>query len=137
MDTLTYAEKLTDPRWKVKRIEILKRDDFKCRECGHNDSTLNVHHIIYINGKEPWDYDNNFLITLCEKCHEIEHAFMKENIPQQISESLVRMSNLPLTKLQYALHYMVDWGYEEKKDTWEILFDSMVALKSFIDLKHN
>ena len=30
---------------------------------------LNVHHRYYINGKNPWEYDNEALVTLCEDCH--------------------------------------------------------------------
>lgn len=42
-----YSEKLKDPRWQKKRLEILNRDEFACRFCGDNKSTLNVHHISY------------------------------------------------------------------------------------------
>lgn len=64
-----YSEKLKDPRWQKKRLEILDRDDFTCQECGDKKTTLNIHHLKY--SKNPWDVDNSFLITLCEGCHEI------------------------------------------------------------------
>ena len=67
----TYAQKLRDPRWQRKRLEIMQRDNFTCTECGDSDSTLNVHHWEY--AKEPWDAKNADLVTVCEKCHkEIE-----------------------------------------------------------------
>lgn len=34
---------------------------------------LNVHHKYYIKGHNPWDYSNEALITLCEKCHGKRH----------------------------------------------------------------
>lgn len=34
---------------------------------------LNVHHKYYIEGKKPWEYDNDALITLCQDCHKLEH----------------------------------------------------------------
>ncbi|MDX1830140.1 MAG: hypothetical protein R3342_11400 [Lutibacter sp.] len=34
---------------------------------------LNIHHKYYIIGKKAWEYDNDSLITLCEKCHQKEH----------------------------------------------------------------
>lgn len=34
---------------------------------------LNVHHKYYINGKNPWEYDSDALITLCQDCHCHEH----------------------------------------------------------------
>lgn len=67
---MTYAEKLKDPRWQKKRLEVFGRDDFTCRMCGSKDKTLIVHHACYLPGSEPWDYDNNFLYTMCESCHE-------------------------------------------------------------------
>jgi hypothetical protein len=66
----TYFEKLKDPRWQRKRLEIMQRDDFKCRTCNSETKTLNVHHIRYFKGREPWDYRDWYLVTLCEDCHK-------------------------------------------------------------------
>ncbi len=66
-----YTEKLKDPRWQKKRLEILDRDNWACCNCSHTDYPLNVHHITYIPNLEPWDYPNKLLTTLCEKCHTI------------------------------------------------------------------
>lgn len=67
-----YRELLKDGRWQRKRLEIMQRDDFKCRECGTTND-LNVHHIRYIDGRMPWEYDNGDLVTLCGKCHKELH----------------------------------------------------------------
>lgn len=58
-----------DSRWKTKRLEILKRDRHKCQICGCDAQV--VHHIKYRGNsyKEPWDIDNDYLVSLCEKCH--------------------------------------------------------------------
>lgn len=66
---MTYAEKLRDPRWQRKRLEIMNRDGWKCRQCGVTEKTLNVHHINYENGKMPWEYADANVITVCEPCH--------------------------------------------------------------------
>jgi hypothetical protein len=66
---MTYAEKLRDPRWQKKRLEIFSRDDWKCKSCGEKEKTLHVHHIFYSPNKDPWETDNGFLITFCEDCH--------------------------------------------------------------------
>lgn len=66
---MTYAEKLRDPRWQKKRLEVMNRDGFKCKSCGDATSTLNVHHKYYEKGAMPWDYPETALVTLCEKCH--------------------------------------------------------------------
>lgn len=68
-----YAKKFKDPRWQKKRLEILQRDEFTCKICGDAESTLHIHHRNYINGREPWEYPDDYLVTLCEKCHEAEY----------------------------------------------------------------
>ena len=68
----TYKEKLKDPRWQKKRLKILDRDEWVCQECYDSDSTLHVHHRYYSSGKDPWDYPDSALVTLCEACHEDE-----------------------------------------------------------------
>jgi hypothetical protein len=77
---MTYKEKLLDPRWQKKRLEILDRDSFMCRACFSTTKTLHVHHKRYLNGKDPWDYDNNLLVTLCHECHDIETKEMEDAI---------------------------------------------------------
>lgn len=66
----TYREKLLDPRWQKRRLEILERDGWACRECADASSTLHVHHVAYRSGADPWDYPDHMLVALCEECHE-------------------------------------------------------------------
>lgn len=65
---MKYSEKLRDPRWQKKRLEVMQRDDFTCLACSDKDSTLNVHHKQYHGN--PWDAPMGSLETLCERCHE-------------------------------------------------------------------
>jgi hypothetical protein len=74
----SYSEKLKDPRWQKRRLDIMNRDSFTCRYCSDTTSTLHVHHIKYVSGLEPWDYPEYFLITICESCHTYEHGNRKE-----------------------------------------------------------
>jgi hypothetical protein len=67
-----YAERLRDPRWQRKRLEVMQRDEFTCQECFSSEKTLNVHHGYYIKGNDPWDYPMSSIHTLCEECHEAE-----------------------------------------------------------------
>ncbi len=67
-----YTEKLADPRWQKKRLEILERDEWSCRWCGDSKSELHVHHLVYRKGLQPWDVKNGDLLTLCRTCHEVE-----------------------------------------------------------------
>lgn len=71
-----YSDKFKDPRWQKKRLDILNRDEWTCQICFDTENTLHVHHRYYLKGKDPWDYDNNVLVTLCEDCHNTEHQDM-------------------------------------------------------------
>lgn len=64
----TYSEKLRDPRWQRKRLEIMQRDNFTCKRCGSTDKPLCVHHWRYTG--EPWEIGNRDLDTLCDDCHQ-------------------------------------------------------------------
>lgn len=64
-----YIEKLKDPRWQKKRLEIFKRDGWACQVCYDDKATLHVHHRYYEAGKAPWEYPPEAFSTLCEECH--------------------------------------------------------------------
>lgn len=42
---------------------------------------LNVHHKLYIIDHEIWEYANDDLITLCQKCHQLLHSSEEIEIP--------------------------------------------------------
>lgn len=63
---------LRDPKWQRLRLKIMERDDFQCTFCGDRTTTLNVHHKYYDKGKNPWEYPEESLLTLCEHCHKSE-----------------------------------------------------------------
>lgn len=67
-----YQSLLKDPRWQRKRLEIMQRDNFTCQHFGNAKETLNVHHKYYKENYNPWDYEDDCYITLCEKCHNVE-----------------------------------------------------------------
>ncbi len=70
MTNKSYFEKLKDPRWQKKRLEVLNNSNWMCEQCQETAETLHVHHKIYIKGREPWEYDNGQLSCLCATCHE-------------------------------------------------------------------
>lgn len=67
---MDYLEKLKDPRWQKKRLEVFERDGWRCKSCGTKEKTLHLHHLFYFKDKDPWDINNGFLLTLCEECHQ-------------------------------------------------------------------
>src|SRR5262249_13317548 len=68
----SYSDKLRDPRWQRRRLEIMARDNWTCQRCGTATDMLQVHHRFYLSGREPWDYADAVLVTLCESCHKAE-----------------------------------------------------------------
>lgn len=82
MDRTKYSDLLKNPNWQKKRLEILNRDNFTCVHCGKgikDDTTLHIHHLKYIRGRLPWEYDNNNFITLCNDCHKKTHSKQKKS----------------------------------------------------------
>lgn len=73
----SYSDLLKYSEWQTKRQEILKRDNYKCCYCGSTNK-LCVHHKYYLQYPNhqkvnPWDYPDDALITLCNKCHYKVH----------------------------------------------------------------
>ena len=62
-------------RWRRKREQIRQRDKYLCRWCltqGRLTYTdLEVHHIVPINVDPDLALDDDNLITLCSRCHEL------------------------------------------------------------------
>jgi hypothetical protein len=68
----TYSEKLLDPQWQKKRLEVLERFNFQCAGCKSKTNTLHVHHRYYVSKREPWNYPDFAYVCLCAKCHKEE-----------------------------------------------------------------
>jgi 5-methylcytosine-specific restriction endonuclease McrA len=75
---ISYGQLLRDPRWQRKRLEILERDQWKCRHCGDADNELQVHHKRYERDKAPWEISEGALVTLCHDCHERVTKHLRE-----------------------------------------------------------
>jgi hypothetical protein len=104
-----YHQKLKDPRWQKKRLEVLNRDDFKCQKCGDVETELNVHHIKY-STNEPWDEPASNLITLCKDCHSIIENYKAMDKSITITR---------IQKLSRGLHRFVAFVYTPKTiDIW-------------------
>lgn len=81
----TYAEKLRDPRWQKRRLEILDKAKFHCLNCDSTDKELHVHHLLYERGKDPWEYEDKLLLPLCKDCHELI-ADMQADVTKLLAE---------------------------------------------------
>jgi len=106
----SYSEKLRDPRWQKKRLCVMQRDGFACRDCGDEKSTLQVHHCRYEKG-EPWEVDDQFLLTLCGSCHE--HRGLIEKEMKRALEMAMAWMPIEAINLQLedrGINSFMDWG---------------------------
>lgn len=76
---MTYAEKLKDPRWQKKRLQILEREKFTCQYCSDTETELHIHHLRYPKSGDPWDVNDSDLMVLCKHCHNIEESYKKND----------------------------------------------------------
>lgn len=100
---MTYSEKLRDPRWQKKRLEIFQRDDWMCLQCGAKDKPLNVHHIVY-RKIDPWEYPDYCYQTLCEGCHK-----ERQELTDKIVDALrLSLKNIPTKRLIISAQSLCD-----------------------------
>jgi 5-methylcytosine-specific restriction endonuclease McrA len=89
------------PLWRKLATECKMRDAYTCRRCGHvavsrfEKSRLDAHHVVSRPNVEyatALDVLAN-LITLCDECHQGEHAHMRRS--PTVHTSLYRATRLP------------------------------------------
>lgn len=116
---IPYAEKLKDPRWKAFRLAFIdwRHDENlgpQCDDCGEDtQGALHVHHRLYREGAEPWEYDYNELRLICADCHERIHKTEKRlrkfaisvrpHICYELNALLDELEELPDGALKIAL----------------------------------
>lgn len=105
---MTYSKKLKTPRWQKRRLEIFNRDDWICKCCGASEKQLQVHHVDYIPGIDPWDYPGDMLLTLCVDCHTKEQQ--REKLETHLATTL-KMKGFLLSDL-LALSCQIDTNKE-------------------------
>ena len=59
--------------WQLRRLQILKRDNFTCCNCKTDLAQLHIHHKQYDSRLKYWQYPDNYFVTLCPSCHDKEH----------------------------------------------------------------
>ncbi len=81
-------------RWKAIRVQALRRDGFKCRECGVR-GRMEVHHVQPVRTHPDRAYDLTNLLTLCGSCHArqtaIELGHGQDNTARAAWRSLLRI----------------------------------------------
>lgn len=83
MAKVPYLDKLKDPRWQRKRLELMQSAGFRCQSCGDTEDSLNIHHVYYEKDADPWSYPDNAYMVLCSRCHERWHM-LKQTMDQSL-----------------------------------------------------
>ena len=63
-----------DLRW-IQKSTNLREQRKKCEKC-HSSDNLQVHHLRYISGLKVWEYGDEHLQVLCDRCHAKEHGLL-------------------------------------------------------------
>lgn len=138
MAKTTYSEKLKDPRWQKKRIDILGRDNLTCQLCSDTTTELQVHHKSYKWGNEPWEYEDDNFITLCKHCHKVVESFKGKRLTPIIAskyyEDFLKCYVIS-TILKHPVHGMVLAIHYYHPETDEVLLVTMIEKKPFKNIE--
>lgn len=118
---MTYSQKLRDPRWQKKRLQILELDNWTCQSCRSTTKNLQVHHLVY-RKIDPWDYADVCYQTLCEDCHPIRQE-LTDKIVDAIRLSLKDYSTDELRKIAEGKMAVAMNGFSETNG--KTLFERM------------
>jgi len=128
-----YLEKLKDPRWQKKRLEVFERDKWTCQRCYDTETTLNIHHRYYKDKADPWDYLLKALVTLCENCHSEErevrpsyeqgllYALREKFFAEDVSELAIGFHTMPLCRLPEVVASVYQWALLDEKIQKELI----------------
>ena len=74
-----------------------------------NFTQLHIHHKYYIKDRNPWEYENEALVTLCAECHQKRHN--TTNIPLYSAKKELLITNLPMCKRCQGRGYIPQYHY--------------------------
>lgn len=113
---LSYAQKLLDPRWQKRRIEILNRDEYSCVYCGDNKNQLQVHHETYYG--DPWEINPDNLKTLCCHCHSMVSTFQFHLVKKVFKNQSGEFTFFCVRHQDKAVSFIT---YHKPSDNWQII----------------
>jgi len=73
--SVQYKYLLKLPKWQKIRYRVMELRQWKCECCGEDEAPLQVHHLDYLPQTSPWEYPEEWLEVLCEKCHKWRELF--------------------------------------------------------------
>lgn len=72
MEKEEFFKQYQTREWYELSKRIKARDNNTCQMCGRNDIPLSVHHLYYPKNGDITEVDDFSLITLCDRCHNIQ-----------------------------------------------------------------
>jgi len=74
--------------WVSIREAVLRRDNYKCRECGKwcRSGEADVHHLLPRSAGGPDEPSN--LVTLCDGCHAAHHPKLAGRLARRVMEKI-------------------------------------------------
>lgn len=134
----TYSEKLRDPRWQKKRLEVLQEHDFMCDLCLDTTTELQVHHISYEKNKEPWEYDNSSLDVYCKHCHYLTELLKLDNVKILSTCKIEGLISLLCIKESQKYVYFFELKYQDPSFLFFIKYSSINTIQElFKNMKIN
>ncbi len=103
-----HPKLLETVEWNELRLRFLVKCGCHCSECG-DICNLQVHHRYYVKGKLPWDYPDDALVPLCEKCHSEFHGAVYE----EVNGAFILCPNLRRCKRCGGTGYLPEFDYFE------------------------
>lgn len=80
-----YERLLKSDYWRGYSYSLIKERNFTCEDCGrqflNERNKLQVHHLVY-RDTNPWSYNPDEVVVLCEECHKKRHGIIE---PEPIS----------------------------------------------------
>ena len=108
----------------------MQRDNFTCVNCGDTENQLHVHHKLYISGNDPWEYTDEQLITLCSKCHKLEHhsVIITENDGITDVEYLIQRLGKFMSCVDEIGNHEGDWTIKLNNSSTDVNIYRFIAL---------
>ena len=109
-----YYEYMHSEAWSKRRLEVLRRDRFRCQMCG-TAKNLRVHHINYEHLGTDAELDD--LITLCDTCHREVHEEDIKKKQAAKAEALKQISQRNKRLLLVALRLLRETSHDPDHPT--------------------
>lgn len=75
-----YERLLKSDYWRGYSYSLIKERNFTCEDCGrqflNERNKLQVHHLVY-RDTNPWSYNPDEVVVLCEECHKKRHCIIE------------------------------------------------------------